>query len=105
MQAPDFVSLQQSFQTLIATHATPNPQAASAAAGEAAQQWLAALQQSVVDADAAAKRCLAGKVVLLMYYGLFDVQRTSSALAEICPRCEPVNLVVLRICLRTEGCM
>lgn len=95
MQTPQFASLQRSFQTHVSAHATPDCQAASPAAAEAAQQWLTVLHRSTVDVDAAAKRCLAGQVILLMYYELFDCGRVSSALADLCPRCVPVNTVVL----------
>ena len=95
MHTPEFAGLQQSFQTHVGAHATPDSQAASPAAVEAAQQWLTVLQQSTVGVDAAAKRQLAGQVILLTYYELFDVKRASSALADLCPRCVPVNTLVL----------
>ncbi len=86
MQAQDFTSLQQSFQSLVVAHASATPQAAAPAAAAAAQQWLAVIEQAAQGADAVAKRQMAGQLVLMLYYGLFDAQKWSPALAHLCPR-------------------
>ena len=80
MQTEQFQQLQHLFHTLVVTHASDMPQAATPEASAAAQQWQAVVDQISQAADAHGKRQLLGQLVLVMYYGLFDARKWSAAL-------------------------
>ena len=86
MQTQPFRSLQQAFHTQVVAHASAEQHAATPDAAAGAQQWLRAVEQAAHIADVSGKRQLAGQLVLIMYYGLFDAGKQSSALADVNPR-------------------
>ncbi len=86
MQTQPFRSLQQAFLIRVVAHASAEQHAATLDAAAGAQQWLSAVEQAAHVADVSGKRQLAGQLVLMMYYGLFDAGKQSSALADVCPR-------------------
>ena len=86
MQTQPFRSLQQAFHTQVVAHASAEQHASTRDAAAGAQQWLRAVEQAAHAADVSGKRQLAGQLVLMMYYGLFDAGKQSSALANVCPR-------------------
>lgn len=85
MQTQPFRSL-QAFHTQVIAHASAEQRTATPDAAAGAQQWLRAVEQAAHVADMSGKRQLAGQLVLIMYYGLFDAGKQSSALADVCPR-------------------
>ena len=79
----DYQPLHQQFQAMIVAHASELPEEASAEATSGAQQWLATIEAA--EAEGSPQRKLKAQMVLLAYYGLFDMHRQSAALADVCP--------------------
>ena len=81
----DYLALQQHFCAMILAHATEAPEEAANEAANGAQQWLGVVEEAASRADACGMRKLKAQMMLLAYYGLFDVHRHSAALADVCP--------------------
>ena len=71
---------------MIGAHATQAAEESSEEGARGAQQWLGVVEEAASRADACGQRKLKAQMVLLAYYGLFDVHRHSAALADVCPR-------------------
>lgn len=93
-----YLALQQQFRILIVAYATEAPAEAGAAAASGAQQWLGVVEEAGSRAEGAALRKLKAQMVLLAYYGLFDVHRQSAGLADVCPRCTSLFLPSSHAC-------
>ena len=82
----DYVALQQHFCAMVVANATEGSEEANEEAANGAQQWLGVVEQAASRAEACGLRKLKAQMILLAYYGLFDVHRHSAALADVCPR-------------------